>query len=167
MALFDSLNLSPVERLVAEYVPGLLNAGFNKNQIFNSLRHYAPDISRVQSGSLVDYARSVLRSNSIITASERNELINSTDFPPAPNILNRNYHIKVRAGVFNPELGVYEDRYITIATDTYTSEAAFFDSYGDLATRYFVDYALAAQGGFVDINSMHVFEGLQNPAGIT
>lgn len=163
LGIFDALDLGPAERLASEFIPSLLNAGLSKVSIFNELKNIAPELTRVQSGSLVDYARSIVNSSSEISAVARDEILNATNFPYATSALSRNYHVQVSANVFDPETGEYERNYITLSTDTFTTKQGFFDTYGDLATSFFIDYAEASRGGFVDVQSMKIESVLQNP----
>lgn len=163
LGIFDALELGPAERLASEFIPSLVASGLSKNAIFDSIRQLAPDLTRVQSGSLVDYARSILNSSSEITSAARDEILNSSEFPPATSNILRNFNVRVSANVFDPELGEFRKQYITIATDTFTSKQVFLDQYSDIATAYFIDYAEASKGGFVNVQSLEIESVLKSP----
>lgn len=134
--IFETLDLGPAERMVAQYVPGLLQAGGNKLSIFRQLQSVAPDITRIQSGSLVDYVRSVFKSNEYVNSLAPNDIVDTSRFPPAESNLSRNYLVKVQVKTLDQTTGVYYDRWVSVLTDNYTTREEFLNQWGDKITAW-------------------------------
>jgi len=134
--IFETLDLTAPERAIAQYIPGLLHAGGNKLSIFNQLKQVAPDLTRIQSGTLVDYARSVFRSNEYINSLAPNDIMDTTIFPASESTLSRNYLVKVQVRTLDQSTGVYYDRWVSVLTDNVTTRDQFLSEHGDTITSW-------------------------------